>query len=96
MEFNKNNVKDIIDEWFECREESIAHLTPEDKKHLINFDKHADNIIKNVLPKNKKYVKSQLNSLFDKFMDYVSYWNEKYYMTGFVNGIQLIIGYLGH
>ena len=92
MEFNKNNVKDIIDEWFECREESIAHLTPEDKKHLINFDKHADNIIKNVLPKNKKYVKSQLDSLFNKFMDYVSYWNEKYYMNGFCDGMQLIYG----
>ena len=41
---------------------------------------------------NKKYVQKQLDKLDDNFMDYLSYWNEKYYRNGFVVGVQLISG----
>ena len=30
------------------------------------------------------------NILDDNFMDYIGYWNEKYYRKGFCDGIQLI------
>lgn len=45
-----------------------------------------------MLDKNKKYVRKQLKFLDDNFLDYISYWNEKYYRNEAVNGIQLVIG----
>ena len=36
--------------------------------------------------------KKQLSFLDDNFLDYLGYWNEKYYRNGFVDAIQLIMG----
>ena len=30
--------------------------------------------------------------LDNNFLDYISYWNEKYYRNGFVDGVQMIVG----
>ena len=84
---------DILKEWLSFREESISgRLTKEDKKHYINFDEIAANILRNVPKQNKKYVRNQLDRLDKNFIDYLCYWNEKYYRNGFVDGVQLIGG----
>ena len=76
---------DILKEWLSFREESISgRLTKEDKKHYINFDEVAANILRNVPKQNKKYVRNQLDRLDKNFIDYLCYWNEKYYRNGFV------------
>ena len=82
---------DILKEWLSFREETISgRLTKEDKKHYIYFDEIAENILRNVPKQNQKYVKNQLDRLDKNFMDYLFYWNEKYYRNGFVDGVQLI------
>lgn len=84
---------DILKEWLMFREEEISSLScDEDKKHWIYFDEIAQNILRNVPKDNKKYVQNQLNKLDDNFMDYIGYWNEKYYRNGFVDGSQLVMG----
>ena len=84
---------DILKEWLMFREEEISSLScDEDKKHWIYFDEIAENILRNVPEQNKKYVKKQLEQLDENFMDYIFYWNEKYYRNGFVDGVQLIGG----
>ena len=85
---------DILKEWLSFREETISgRLTKEDKKHYINFDEIAENILRNVPKQNQKYVKNQLARLDKNFIDYLCYWNEKYYRNGFVDGSQLVMGY---
>ena len=98
MENNLREVNDdLMKEWFEFREErKLCNLTEEDKKHIIDFDTISERIIKNVPKQNQKYVKKQLELLDRNFLDYVCYYNEKYYRNGFVDGIQLIIGCLEH
>ena len=82
---------DILKDWLDFREEEIGSLTySEDKKHWIYFDELSERILQNVPEQNKKYVKKQLEQLDENFMDYISYWNEKYYRNGFCDGIQLI------
>lgn len=84
---------DILREWLSYREETeLGYLTNEDKKHNINFDEIVENVLKNVPKQNKKYVKKQLDNLDKNFMDYICYWNEKYYRNGFVDGSQLVMG----
>lgn len=84
---------DILKEWLCFREETISgKLTKEDKKHYINFDEIAENILRNVPKHNQKYVKKQLDRLDKNFIDYLCYWNEKYYRNGFVDGSQLTMG----
>ncbi len=63
--------------------------------HLINFDKYAENILRNVPPSNKKYVEKQFDKLNDKFLDYIAYWNDKYYRAGVGDCLNLVIMSLG-
>ena len=86
---------DIIKEWLEFREETaFCNMTPQDKKYCIYFDELAEKILNNVPKQNKKYVQKQLDQLDKNFMDYLCYWNEKYYTNGFVDGSQLVMGCL--
>ena len=93
---NLREVKDdLLKEWIDFREETVfCEMTSQDKKYCINFDEISEKILKNVPNKNKKYVKNQLDMLDQNFMDYLYYWNEKYYRNGFVDGSQLVMGCL--
>ena len=94
MENNFREVKDdLMKEWLDFREDTeLAYLTKEDKKHYIQFDEISERILKNVPKQNQKHVKKQLELLDRNFLDYVCYYNEKYYRNGFVDGVQLIVG----
>lgn len=82
---------DILKDWLSFREEIVlCTLTKEDRKHYIYFDEIAENILKNVPKQNQKYVKNQLDRLDKNFMNYICYWDEKYYSNGFYNVIELI------
>lgn len=84
---------DILKDWLDFREDEIASLScDEDRKHWIYFDEISERILKRVPIKDKKYVQKQLNFLDDNFLDYLGYWNEKYYRNGFCDAIEFIIG----
>ena len=84
---------DILKEWFEFRDESLGRFTSEeDLKHSIDFEDIAKNILRNVPEQNKKYVKKQLDLLDDNYLDYIFYWDEKYYRNGFVDGVKMVMG----
>ena len=91
----RNVDNDILKEWFLFREDEISSLTcEEDKQHWVYFDEISNKILRNVPDKNKKFVQKQLNVLDDNFLDYLGYWNEKYYRNGFCDAIEFIIGAL--
>ena len=82
---------DLLKEWIEFREETtFCEMTPQDKKYCIYFDEISERILKNVPEQNKKYVKSQLEQLDKNYMEYLDYWNEKYYRNGFADVIELL------
>lgn len=84
---------DILKEWFEFRDESLGRFTSEeDQKHSINFENIVKNILRNVPEQNKKYVKKQLDLLDENYLDYIFYWDEKYYRNGFVDGVKMVMG----
>lgn len=84
---------DILKDWLEFREqESFCQSSPQDKKHYIYFEELSANILKNVSKENKKYVQKQLDKLEKNFMNYIDYWNEKYYRNGFCDGVQTVCG----
>ena len=86
---------DILRDWLSFREETIfGRLTEENKKHHIYFDEICESILKNVPKQNQKFVKRQLDKLDKNFMDYLCYWNEKYYRNGVCDGVQIIISTL--
>lgn len=68
----------------------LCHLTDEDKKHDFKFDEYREKILKNTSKQNQKYIQKQLDFIYDEFMNYIIYINEKYYRNGFCNGVQLI------
>ena len=83
---------DILKDWLLYREEDLSSLKcDEDRKHWIYFDEISERILRNVSKENKKYVQKQLEKLDNNFLDYISYWNEKYYRNGFVDGSKLVM-----
>ena len=93
INFREVNENDILKEWLEFREETaFCEMTPQDKKYCIYFEEIAERILKNVPNNNKKYVQKQLDQLDKNFMDYLYYWNEKYYRKRFVDESQLVMG----
>ena len=92
-----SNLRDVKDDllkvWLLFREDEISTLScEEDKKHWVYFDEISKKILNSISKQNRAFVQKQLNILDDNFMDYIGYWNEKYYRNGFVGGIQLISG----
>ena len=84
---------DILKDWLLFREDEISSLScDKDRNHWVYFDEISERILKNVPEQNKKYVRKQLDQLDENFMDYIDYWNEKYYRNGFCDGVQLIMG----
>ena len=84
---------DILKDWLLFREDEISSLTcDEDRKHWVYFDEISENILKSVPKQNRFYIQKQLNKLDNNFLDYLGYWNEKYYRNGFCDGVQLVLG----
>ena len=84
--------EDILKDWFLYREDEISSLScDEDRKHWVYFDDISENILKSVPKQNRFYIQKQLNKLDNNFLDYLGYWNEKYYRNGFCDGVQLIL-----
>lgn len=84
---------DILKDWLLFREDELSSLTcDEDRKHWVYFDEISENILKSVPKQNRFYIQKQLNKLDNNFLDYLGYWNEKYYRNGFCDGVQLVLG----
>ena len=82
---------DILKDWLLFREDELSSLTcDENRKHWVYFDEISERILKNIPKQNRAYIQKQLNLLDNNFMDYIGYWNEKYYRIGFVDWVQLI------
>ena len=82
---------DILKDLFEIREETLGNnLSDEDKRHEILIDEISEKILNNVSGHSIEYVKKQLDLLDDNLLDYICYWNEKYYRSGFVDGMRII------
>ena len=91
---NFRNVNDdILKEWLNFREETdFAFINDADRKHTVKFDDFSEKILNSIPKQNRKFVEKQLNLLNSSFLDYIVYWNEKYYRNGFCDGVELIIG----
>ena len=84
---------DILKDWLMFREETdLAFVNDEDRKHTIKFDEISEKILNSIPKQNRKFVEKQLELLNSSFLDYIVYWNEKYYRNGFCDGVQLISG----
>ena len=84
---------DLLKDWLYFRDENFCSLVnAEDRKHMIKFDEISASILKSIPKQNRHFVQKQLNKLDDNVMDYIGYWNEKYFRNGFCDGIELIIG----
>ena len=93
--FNNMNSNDKDDEllkdWIEFRFEKLeSNLTDEDKKHALNYDTFCEKILDVIPDKDSDYVSDILDDFREELLNHCVYWNEKYYMAGFFDGIQLI------
>lgn len=97
MEFklSKKEMNDLLKQWIIFRDEELSTLTKEDKKHPLIFDEFEKKLIKNLPYKNREYAKIVLAKIYDDFIDFCSYYNEKYYRAGFGDCLNLVIMSLG-
>ena len=94
INLGKVNEDGILKEWYDCMKKTyLRYVDEQDRANEFNYDPFREKILKNVPKQNKKYVEKQLDLIYNDFMKYVMYVNEKYYRNGFVNGSQLVTGY---
>lgn len=71
---------DLLKDWLYFRDEDFCSLVNwEYRKHMIKFDEFSDIILKSISKQNRPFVQKQLNKLDNNVMDYIGYWNEKYF-----------------
>ena len=88
MEDNKN----ILDKWFEFREEELeSGLTREDKNHIYDFEKCTNAILEIVDREIYNYVRKELNKLEEQILRSMEHFNKKYYMAGFMDALEILL-----
>ena len=70
-------------------------LSTEDKKHPLRFEEYEAKLLKSLPYKNRKYAELMLSNIYDDFLDFCNYYNEKYYRAGFGDCLNLVIMSLG-
>lgn len=97
MEFklSKNEMNDLLKEWIVFRDEELSRLTSEDKRHPLKFDEFEEKLVKSLPYKSRKFAKNELEKMYEHFLDFSSYYNEKYYRAGFGDCLNLVIMTLG-
>lgn len=92
----KNVNDDILKDWLNFREkEYFSTLTnKDDRDHHLYFEEISDKILDSIPERNRDFVQKQLAKLDDNVMDYIGYWNEKYFRFGSYDDIELISGCL--
>lgn len=87
---------DILKDWLNFREEEyFSTLTnKDDRDHHLYFEEISEKILNSIPKQNRDFVQKQLANLDDNVMDYIGYWNEKYFRFGFCDGVELISGCL--
>lgn len=92
----KNVNDDILKEWLNFREEEyFSTLTnKDDRDHHLYFEEISDKILNSIPERNIDFVQKQLAKLDANVMDYICYWNEKYFRFGFCDGVEIISGCL--
>ena len=92
---SNNELNDLLSDWIIFRDEELAKLTKEDKKHLLHFDELENNLLKSLPYKNREYTRVLLEKIYDDFIDFCTYYNYKYYKSGFGDCLNLVIMGLG-
>ena len=88
-----DRTNDIIKDWLEFREEEInSHLDSNEKKYYSCIEEISESILSAVSDINSEFVKALLEKLDDNYMDYMGVWCEKYYRSGFSDGMKIVAG----
>ena len=91
----KNRINDLLKQWIIFRDEELATLTKEDKKHPLRFEDFENKLLKKLPNEYKKNSEMLLEKMYDDFLDFSNYYNEKYYRAGFGDFLNLVIAGLG-
>lgn len=84
-------MNDLLKQWIIFRDEELSTLTEEDKKHPLNFNEFEEKLVKSLPCKNREYTRIVLAKIYDGFIDFCSYYNEKYYRARFGDCLNLVI-----
>lgn len=88
-----DGTNDIIKDWLEFREDEInSHPDSNEKKYYSFIEEISENILSAVSDINSEFVKTLLEKLDDNYMDYMGAWCEKYYRSGFSDGMKIVTG----
>lgn len=95
FKLSKKEINDLLKPWIIFRDEELSTLTKKDKKHSLRFDEFEEKLVKSLPYKNREYTRIVLAKIYDDFIDFCSYYNEKYYRAGFGDCLNLVIMSLG-
>ena len=76
-------------------ENYLYYISPdEDFSNDLKIDIYRKKILKNVNKQKRKYIKKQMDYMYENIMNYSDYVTEKYYRNGFCDAFELFLGLL--
>lgn len=86
-----NNNKNVLEKWFEFREEELEDLSKVDKKYLYDFEKTTNEILKYVDGEMYQFIKKELDKLEEEVLYSMEHFNRKYYIEGFIDALNVTV-----
>ena len=74
----------------------LGIINGQDKKNDLETDELFDKLLNSIPKNNREFVQNQFELIYDEFMRYVTYTNEKYYRNGFCDGVEIVAVSLGN
>ena len=95
MEISKEFIESLIKQWINFRDNKFDRFKNMKCNKKLDFDLFKDKLLSYASVQNYNSVSNECEKFYKQFLDFSSFYNEKYYQAGFADCLNLVIMSLG-
>lgn len=95
METNKEFIENLIKQWINFRDNEFDRFKNMKCNKKLDFDLFKNQLLGYASAQDYNSVSNECEKFYKQFLDFSSFYNEKYYQAGFADCLNLVIMSLG-
>lgn len=95
METNKESIENLIKQWINFRDNEFDRFKNMKCNKKLDFDLFKNQLLGYASAQDYNSVSNECEKFYKQFLDFSSFYNEKYYQAGFADCLNLVIISLG-
>lgn len=95
MEISKEFIESLIKQWIDFRDNEFDRFKNMKCNKKLDFDLFKDQLLSYASVQNYNSVSNECEKFYKQFLDFSSFYNEKYYQAGFADCLNLVIMSIG-